>query len=136
MLEARPANRSNSTPEAPGGAKSPQRPGMTPDRSTIPGHHFIQAPKPLGAPIRPATEYLTAEELADLLPTLNEIAEPGDFEQSGSAYEEMRKAYPWKNPPIRPTAWFTFSDAFADSDPALAAGTEALALAQQSLATE
>ena len=53
---------------------------MTPDRSTIPGHHFTQAPKPLGAPIRPATEYLTAEELADLLPTLNEIAEPGETE--------------------------------------------------------
>ncbi len=136
MLEARPANRSNSTPDAPGGAKSPQQPGMTPDRSTIPGHHFIQAPEPLGAPIRPASQYLTAEELADLLPTLNQIAEPSDFEQAPSAYEEMRKAYPWKNPPIRPTVWFTFNDAFADSDPALAAGAIAPAIEEKASAGE
>jgi len=104
---------------------------MTPDRSTIPGHYFVQAPKPLGAPIRPASEYLTAEELANLLPTLDEVAEPSDFEQARSPYEELRKAYPWKTPPIRPTAWFTFSDAFADSDPALAAGATTPAIEEQ-----
>ncbi len=109
---------------------------MTPDRSTIPGHHFIQAPAPLGAPIRPASEYLTAEELGHFLPTLDEVAEPGDFEQAPASPEEMRKVLPWQTPPRRPTAWFTFNDAFAETDPALSAGPEALALAQQGLATE
>lgn len=136
MSEARPANRSATTPRAPGASKSPQRPGQTPDRSTLPGHHFIQAPAPLGAPIRPAVEYLTAEELGHLLPLPNEQAEPSDFEQSPASDEEMRKAYPWKTPPRRPTSWFTLGDGMAATDPALAAGTDALALAQQSLAVE
>lgn len=136
MLQAQPANRSATTPEAPGGLKSPQRPGMTPDRSTIPGHFSIQAPAPLGAPIRPGSEYLTAEELGNFLPTLDEVAEPKDFEQAPASDEEMHKAYPWKTPPRRPTPWFTFSDAFADSDPALSAGPDALALAAQTLAVE
>lgn len=136
MLQARPANRSKTTPKAPGGRKSPQRPGMTPDRSTIPGHFFVQAPAPLGAPIRPAVEYLTAEELGHFLPTLDEVAEPKDFEQAPAAAEEMRKGLPWQTPPRRPTAWFTFNDAFAETDPALAAGPAGLALAHESLATE
>ena len=68
MSEARPANRSKTTPKAPGASKSPQRPGQTPDRSTLPGHHFIQAPAPLGAPIRPAVQYMTAQELSHAMP--------------------------------------------------------------------
>lgn len=136
MSEARPANRSTTTPKAPGASKSPQRPGQTPDRSTLPGHHFIQAPAPLGEPIRPAVQYLTAQELSHALPVPDEIAEPKDFEQAPASFEENRKAYPWQNPPRRPTSWFTLGDGIASSDPAVAAGSDALALAQQSLASE
>lgn len=136
MSEARPANRSTMTPKAPGASKSPQRPGQTPDRSTLPGHHFIQAPEPLGAPIRPAVQYMTAQELSHAMPVPDEPAEPGDWEQAPASFEENRKAYPWQNPPRRPTPWFTLGDGISPTDPALAAGDQALALAQQSLASE
>lgn len=136
MLKARSANRSATTPKAPGGRRTPHRPGTVPDHSTIPGHFFIQAPAPLGAPIRPGSQYLTAESLGDFLPTLDEIAEPADFEQAPSSDEEMRKALPWHTPPRRPTPWFSFSDQFAETDPALSAGPDALALAAETLATE
>jgi hypothetical protein len=136
MPEARPANRSATTPKSPGASKSPQLPGQTPDRSTVPGHHFIQAPAPLGAPTRPAAQYLTAQELSNAMPIPDEIAESADFEQAPASFEENRKAYPWQNPPRRPTPWFTLGDGVASTDPALAAGPEALALAQQSLASE
>lgn len=135
-LEPEPANRSLTTPRAPGASKSPQRPGQTPDRSTLPGHHFLQAPVPLGAPLRPAVQYLTAQELANALPLPDEPAAPEDFEQAPASFEENRKAYPWQTPPRRPTAWFTLGDGIASSDPALSAGPEALALAQQQLASE
>lgn len=136
MSEARPANRSTTTPKSPGGLKTLLRPGDSPDRSTIPGQHFIQAPAPLGAPIRPAAQYLTAQELSHAMPIPDEPAEPSDFEQAPASFEENRKAYPWQNPPRRPTPWFTLGDGISPTDPALAAGDEALALAQQSLASE
>src|SRR5215218_2648618 len=75
-LEPEPANRSNVTPKTPGATKSPQRPGQTPDRSTIPGHHSVQAPPPPGPPIRPAVEYLTAQELSHAMPLPDEPAAP------------------------------------------------------------
>lgn len=109
---------------------------MTPDRSTIPEHHFIQAPAPVGEPIRPASQYLTAEGLAHFLPELDEPAEPSDFEQAPSSDQERLKALPWQTPPRRPTPWFTFGDQFAETDPALVAGPAALALAQETLAPE
>lgn len=136
MSEARSANRSTTTPLAPGGLKTLLRPGDSPDRSTIPGQHFIQAPAPLGAPIRPAAQYLTAQELSHAMPVPDEDAAPSDFEQAPASFEENRKAYPWQNPPRRPTPWFTLGDGVAPTDPALAAGDDALALAQQSLASE
>ena len=70
------------------------------------------------------------------MPLPDEIAEPQDFEQAPASFEENRKAYPWQNPPRRPTPWFTLGDGIAPEDPAIAAGPEALALAQQSLANE
>lgn len=136
MSEARPANRSTTTPKSPGAIKSPQRPGQTPDRSTLPGHHFIQAPALLGKPVRPAVQYLTAEELSNAMPVPDEPAEPSDFEQAPASFEEHRKQYPWQTPPRRPTPWFTLGDGIAPTDPALDAGVDALALAQQSLASE
>jgi len=136
MPEAKPANRSTTTPKSPGASKSPQQPGQTPDRSTIPGHHSIQAPAPLGPPTRPAAQYLTAQELSHAMPIPDEAAEPGDFEQAPAAFEENRKAYPWQNPPRRPTPWFTLGDGVSPSDPALAAGAEGLALQMGQLAAE
>lgn len=136
MPEPESANRSDTTPKSPGAWKSPQRPGQTPDRSTVPGHYSVQAPPPLGAPIRPAAQYLTAQELSNAMPVPDEPADPSDFEQAPSAFEENRKAYPWQTPPRRPTPWFTLGDGVAPSDPALEAGPEALALAQQNLASE
>ena len=136
MAEAQPANRSATTPRAPGASKSPQRPGQTPDRSTLVGHHFIQAPAPLGPPIRPAVQYLTAEELSNALPAPDEMAESTDFEQAPASFEENRKAYPWQNPPRRPSPWFTLGDGIAPSDPALVAGTDGLALQLGQLAAE
>lgn len=124
------------TPRSPGASKSPQRPGQTPDRSTIPGHHSIQAPAPLGAPIRPAVQYLTAEELSHAMPLPDEAAEPADFEQAPASFEENRKAYPWQTPPRRPTPWFTLGDGVSPSDPALAEGAEGLALQMGQLAAE
>jgi hypothetical protein len=135
-LEPESANRSKTTPKAPGAWRSPQRPGQTPDRSTLPGHHFIQAPAPLGAPIRPAVEYLTAQQLANALPAPDEPAEPSDFEQAPASFEENRKKYPWMTPPRRPTPWFTLGDGISPTDPALAAGDEAVALAPQPPASE
>jgi hypothetical protein len=136
MSEAKPANRSTKTPDAPGGLKTLLKPGDMPDRSTIPGQWAVQAPAPLGPPTRPAAQYLTAQELSNAMPIPDEPAESSDFEQAPASFEENRKAYPWQNPPRRPTAWFTLGDGVAPSDPALEAGPEALALAQQSLASE
>lgn len=136
MAEARSANRSTTTPKTPGASKSPQRPGQTPDRSTIPGHHHIQAPAPLGSPTRPAVQYLTAEELSHAMPIPDEHAEPSDFEQAPASFEENRKAYPWQTPPRRPTPWFTLGDGVSPSDPALAAGADGLALEMGQLAAE
>jgi hypothetical protein len=136
MLEARPANRSATVPKSPGAAKSPQRPGQTPDRSTIPTQYRIQAPEPLGPPIRPAVQYLSAQELSNAMPVPTEPAEPSDFEQAPASFEESRKAYPWQTPPRRPTPWFTLGDGVATSDPALAAGAEGLALEMGQLAAE
>jgi len=70
------------------------------------------------------------------MPIPDEAAEPGDFEQAPAAFEENRKAYPWQNPPRRPTPWFTLGDGVSPSDPALAAGAEGLALQMGQLAAE
>ena len=70
------------------------------------------------------------------MPIPDEIAAPADFEQAPASFEENRKAYPWQTPPRRPLPWFTLGDGVAPYDPALSAGPEALALAEQQLASE
>lgn len=136
MGNARPANRSTTVPDAPGGALTLLKPGSAPDRSTIPGHWSAQAPAPAGPPTRPAVQYLTAQELSNAMPLPDEAAEPMDFEQAPASFEENRKAYPWQNPPRRPTPWFTLGDGVASDDPALAAGAEGVALQMGQLAAE
>ncbi|MEZ4530632.1 MAG: hypothetical protein R2855_06330 [Thermomicrobiales bacterium] len=136
MGNARPANRSTTTPEAPGGMKTMLKPGSAPDRSTIPGQWSVKAPAPKGPPTRPASQYLTAQELSHAMPLPDEAAEPSDWEQAPASFEESRKAYPWQNPPRRPTPWFTLGDGVAADDPALAAGADGLALQMGQLAAE
>jgi hypothetical protein len=104
------------SPPAPGARLSPQQPGMTPDRSSVPGH----VDKPVGRPAskrRPLTQYGTAEEIMRVFKkTPEEQLEPGHFEQATASYEELRKAYPRELPPVRPAR------------PTLAAGEEPAAL--------
>jgi hypothetical protein len=90
------------SPPAPGASVSPQRPGMTPDRSTIPGKFSTQVSRP-GTKRRPLTQYGTAEEIMKVFKKVPEdqIASK-NFEQATASYEELRKAYPWELPPVRP----------------------------------
>ena len=98
------------SPPAPGASVSPQRPGMTPDRSTIPGKFSTQVSRP-GTKRRPLTQYGTAEEIMKVFKKVpEEQITPKNFEQATASYEELRKAYPWELPPVRP------------AQPALAAG--------------
>ena len=98
------------SPPAPGASRSPQQPGMTPDRSTIPGEFSTRVPRP-STKRRPLTQYGTAEEIMKVFKKVPEdqIA-PKNFEQATASSEELRKAYPWELPPVRP------------SQPAVAAG--------------
>jgi hypothetical protein len=90
------------SPPAPGASVSPQRPGMTPDRSTIPGKFSTNVPRAT-TKRRPLVQYGTAEEIMKVFKRQPEDKiEPKDFEQATASYEELRKAYPWEIPPVRP----------------------------------
>jgi hypothetical protein len=119
------------SPPAPGAEHSPQHPGETPDRSDIPGETVAVSPQIDGIPLRPLTQYGTAQEIMDLLPAPGEDAEPSDFEQPPASFQEQRKAYPWQLPPVRPTSAFALDQGIAEEPPALPAG-EAAALAEAS----
>ncbi len=119
------------SPAAPGASRSPQRPGLTPDRSSIPGHSLEASPSISGAPLRPLTQYGTAQEIMNTMPAPEEDADPSDFEQSPAAFQEQRKAYPWQVPPVRPTSLFALDQGVATEPPALP-GDEAAALAASS----
>lgn len=98
------------SPPAPGASVSPQRPGMTPDRSTIPGKFSTHVSRP-STKRRPLTQYGTAEEIMKVYKKVpEEQVAPKNFEQATASYEELRKAYPWELPPARP------------AQPAIAAG--------------
>ena len=115
-------------PSAPGASRSPQRPGQVPDRTDIPGETVDFSPPIEGIPLRPLTQYGTAQEIMDLLPAPGEEAQPGDFEQPPASFQEQRKAYPWQLPPVRPTSAFALDQGVAEEAPALPEG-EAAALA-------
>lgn len=90
------------SPPAPGASVSPQRPGMTPDRSTIPGKFSTSVPRATGKR-RPLVQYGTAEEIMAVYKRRpDDQIEPKDFEQATASFEELRKAYPWEIPPVRP----------------------------------
>ena len=121
-------NKSNARfdrPSAPGGRRSPQKPGLTPDRSTIPGEARRTAPL-AGANQRPVSQYGTAEEILHVFtPGENEVWDAADFEQAPSSQEEARKANPAALTPIRPVAGFALGEsAVADQAALLAAGKQ------------
>ena len=122
---------SGHTPDAPGASTSPQRPGQTPDHTDLRGQKVDASPFMTGPARRPLTQYGTAQEISNLMPGPDEAAAPSDFEQSPASFQEQRKAYPWQNPPVRPTSAFAFDQGIAPQPPALPAN-EAAALAESS----
>jgi len=97
-------------PATPGGRKSPQKPGQTPDRSTIAGESRRTAPRS-GSNQRPIAQYGTAEEILGVFtPGENGVWDKGDFEQAPSTQEEQRKANPAELTPNRPVAGFALGE--------------------------
>lgn len=97
------------SPRTPGGSRSPQHPGATPDRSTIPGHGALPVARP-GEVRRPLTQYATAQEIMGVYaPAPGEAMDPSRFEQATASYEEMRKAYPAQATPTRPRPGFALT---------------------------
>ena len=76
-------------PPAPGGTRGSKAPGMTPDRSTVPGEFTERLPKATSL-VRPLTQYATAQELTGVFrriaPRSNEA---GRFRAGGC---ELRRA--------------------------------------------
>lgn len=112
-------------PAAPGGRKSPQKPGQTPDRSTIPGEMRRTAPRS-GSNQRPVSQYGTAQEILHVFtPGENKVWDKGDFEQAPASEEENRKANPAVLTPIRPVAGFALGEsALVDQVALLEAGKQ------------
>ena len=112
-------------PATPGGRKSPQKPGMTPDRSTIPGEMHRTAPR-AGSNQRPVSQYGTAQEILQVFtPGEDGVWDKGDFEQGPASEEEERKANPAVLTPIRPVAGFALGEsALVDQAALLDAGKQ------------
>ena len=114
-----------SKPPSPGGSRSPQRPGQTPDRSTLPGEMRQMMPRATSVR-RPLSQYGTAEEIMQVFqPGSNGIWAKDDFEQTGASNEEMRKANPAELTPTRPVPGFALGVSSAvDSAAMLEAGKQ------------
>lgn len=96
-------------PEAPGAVKSPQIPGEVPDRSTIPEEGVLPVPSVETEPLRPLTEYGTAQEIMGVYKK-KDITDPSRFEQTPPVYEEQRKAFAGAlRTPLRPTAGYALT---------------------------
>src|SRR3954453_17379219 len=87
---------------APGARRAPQIPGQGPDPSTVPGFHSLIVPAATSV-MRPLTEYQTAQEISKRFRKYpaDQIT-PEQFEQADASFEELRKANPADNPPVRP----------------------------------
>lgn len=97
-------------PMAPGAIQSPQQPGQLPDVSSVPERGVLPVPIPEDGPRRPATQYLTAEELLHVFESSGkDVLDPERFVQAPPSYEETRKALPWVRKPTRPTAGYALS---------------------------
>jgi len=120
------------SPRTPGGSRSPQHPGATPDRSTIPGHGALPVGRP-GEARRPLSQYGTAQEIMRVYaPAPGEAMDPSRFEQATASYEEMRKAYPAQATPLRPGPGFalTTGDRIASETQEIGGPTPAALAAQ------
>lgn len=115
-------------PMAPGAVQSPQQPGQLPDVSLIPGKDVLPVAIPEEGPHRPATQYKTAEEILHVWEnTGKDVLDPDRFVQAPPSYEEIRKAYPWKRKPARPTNGYALSTSgsrLSEQVAALAAAAE------------
>ena len=90
------------SPPAPGAVSSPQQPGKTPDRSSIPGHFSTRVSRP-ASKRRPLTQYGSAEEIMNTYKRVPEDEiKPEHFEQATASFEELRKATLALLPPARP----------------------------------
>ena len=97
-------------PPAPGARQSPQKPGMTPDYSTITGQAREVAP-PATSLQRPLSQYGTAEEIMQVFtPGADGVWDKTDFEQAPASEEENRKALPTALTPIRPVPGFALGE--------------------------
>ena len=120
------------SPRTPGGSRSPQLPGATPDRSTIPGHGSLPLGRP-GEVRRPLSQYGSAQEIMEVYaPAPGEAMDPSRFEQATASYEEMRKAYPAQMTPNRPRPGFalTTGDRIASETQEIGGPTPAALAAQ------
>ena len=108
---------------APGGSRSPQRPGATPDRSTVPGHHSLTAPR-AGELRRPISQYGSAQEIMSVYaPGADGSWDKDNFEQATVAPEEARKDHPANLTPSRPVPGFALGSSLVmDAAAALDAG--------------
>ncbi|MFM9105592.1 MAG: hypothetical protein ACKOWF_02700 [Chloroflexota bacterium] len=121
-------------PDAPGAVGSPQIPGMTPDRGTVPGNTSAVIPRPTLGKRRPLSQLGTAEELIPVYTPSGEGGAwvAGDFDGAGAPIEEMRKVDPRLNTPHRPAPGYETARALAwveERFAAIEAGVEDLALA-------
>lgn len=87
---------------APGGMVSPQGPGMTPDRTVVPGLVSFEHPAATEKR-RPATEEGSAQAIMDVFRRKpGDEMLPSDFEQADASYEELANADPSLLTPVRP----------------------------------
>lgn len=119
------------SPESPGASSAPHRPGEVPDHTDLRGQRGDASPFHAGSSRRPLTQYGTAQEISHIFPDPDEAASPADFEQPPASFQEQRKAYPWQNPPVRPTSVFAFDQGTSLEPPALPA-SDVAALADSS----
>jgi hypothetical protein len=121
-------------PDAPGAVQSPQIPGMTPDRSTVPGHGVTVVPKPTLGKRRPLAQYGTAEEIIAVYTPSGEGGDwmPDDFNGAHASIEELLKVNPALTQPERPAPGYETMRAlawFEERFAAIEAGAEGLSLA-------
>lgn len=117
------AGAARTSPPAPGGSISPQQPGMTPDRSGVPGQFGARVGRATSKR-RPLAQYGTAEEIMKVYKRSPEDQiTPRSFEQATASFEELRKANPADLSPVRPR------------QSEIGAGTEAEALPAGTAAT-
>ncbi len=87
---------------APGGMTSPQGPGMTPNRTLVPGHVGFEHPA-ANEKRRPLTQLGSAESIMGVFERKpGADMQPSDFEQANASYEELSNADPALLTPFRP----------------------------------